>query len=262
VVLHVLSARFNIGVYSLRGVVERVSIKAESFTAGPLSATAVGGIPHKQPHMHTIPNTRFIETSFGQFRGIELYTTKQNCKWARPQPLGGADEDPREFVFIVRTRDIDEAPRRLCPEVPKADRSAGIPAYQRLSWAIAPCGGDARGGEGADPGQRLPGGADRKVARGGFDGVLIGNRPKSKGRTKRVQHIIHISAWRWDYSFGINERNLIDGPFSDWRYLEIDGRLLQPALSSVRTAKIVCHPSFGSHNPRNTRCCKKGKMSE
>ncbi|WP_426418099.1 hypothetical protein [Bradyrhizobium genosp. A] len=49
--------------------------------------------------------------------------------------------------FTVRPRDIDQARRRVCPEVLRADRVAGIPAHQRLSWAIAPLRHDPETGE-------------------------------------------------------------------------------------------------------------------
>jgi hypothetical protein len=38
--------------------------------------------------------------------------------------------------FVVRTRDVDQTRRRVCPEVLRADRDTGMPPYQRLSWAI------------------------------------------------------------------------------------------------------------------------------
>ena len=38
--------------------------------------------------------------------------------------------------FIVRTQDIDQTHRRVCPAVLRADHESGVPPYQRLSWVI------------------------------------------------------------------------------------------------------------------------------
>jgi hypothetical protein len=38
--------------------------------------------------------------------------------------------------FIVRTQDIDQTHRRVCPAVLRADQESGVPPYQRLSWVI------------------------------------------------------------------------------------------------------------------------------
>jgi hypothetical protein len=47
-----------------------------------------------------------------------------------------ADPGLRIGPFVVRTRDIDQSRRRVCPQVLRTDRDIGEPPYQRLSWTI------------------------------------------------------------------------------------------------------------------------------
>jgi len=47
-----------------------------------------------------------------------------------------ADHGLRVGPFIVRTQDIDQTHRRVCPAVLRGDRESGVPSYQRLGWVI------------------------------------------------------------------------------------------------------------------------------
>jgi hypothetical protein len=47
-------------------------------------------------------------------------------------------------------------------------------------------------------------------------------RKKSKigrPRIERVQHVIEIQDWRWDYMFGIDDTSFREGPYFDFRHL-------------------------------------------
>ena len=64
------------------------------------------------------------------------------------------------------------------------------------------------------------------------------DRPQAKRRPARSKaqvrpttefYVVHIERWDWSFSFGVNpSRKHFPEPYSDYRHLEVHGRLLRP----------------------------------
>lgn len=66
-------------------------------------------------------------------------------------------------------------------------------------------------------------------------------RKPGRPRVERVQHIIEIEDWDFDYLFGLGEAKLDHGPYFDCRHLRIRGTVLRPSTKASH-AEIVCFP--------------------
>ena len=69
-------------------------------------------------------------------------------------------------------------------------------------------------------------------------------RKVSRPRIERVQHVIEIQDWRWDYMFGIDDTSFREGPYFDFRHLDIEGKLLRPTSINATTVKVTCFPDY------------------
>jgi hypothetical protein len=67
-------------------------------------------------------------------------------------------------------------------------------------------------------------------------------RKLGRSRMERVQHVIEIKDWHWDYMFGIGETSFREGPYFDFRHLEIDGKLIRPPSINATTVEVTCFP--------------------
>jgi hypothetical protein len=71
-------------------------------------------------------------------------------------------------------------------------------------------------------------------------------RKIGRPRDERVQHVIEIQDWHWDYMFGLGIKTpWSDEPYSDSRHLEISGKLLRPTSINARTVKVTGFPDHG-----------------
>jgi hypothetical protein len=61
--------------------------------------------------------------------------------------------------------------------------------------------------------------------------------PRRGERVATVYHALEISSWDWTFSFGANEPGDVDGPYSDYRHLEIQcnvlGKLSKKAIQAT-----------------------------
>jgi hypothetical protein len=73
-----------------------------------------------------------------------------------------------------------------------------------------------------------------------------GKKKRKRGpRDERVQHVIEIEDWRWDYMFGLGIKTpWSNGPYDDFRHLEISGKLLRPTSINAGTVKITGFPNY------------------
>jgi hypothetical protein len=84
-------------------------------------------------------------------------------------------------------------------------------------------------------------------------------RKIGRRRIERVQHVIEIEDWRWEYMFGLDETSFREGPYFDYRHLEIKGKLLRPTSINAATAEVTCFPNYrlsesgdrSKHQPKN-----------
>jgi hypothetical protein len=55
-------------------------------------------------------------------------------------------------------------------------------------------------------------------------------KKKRRGRPRNecVQHVIEFHHWDFDYMFGIDTGRFSDGPYMDYRHLNIKGKILRP----------------------------------
>jgi hypothetical protein len=49
-------------------------------------------------------------------------------------------------------------------------------------------------------------------------------RKIGRPRVERVDHVIEIEDWDWDYMFGIDNTKFRSGPYMDFRHLVISGK--------------------------------------
>ena len=57
---------------------------------------------------------------------------------------------------------------------------------------------------------------------------------------ERVQHVIRIEVWNWDFMFGIDDTKFREGPYYDYRHLHLRGAILRPTDIKAREAEVTC----------------------
>ena len=78
------------------------------------------------------------------------------------------------------------------------------------------------------------------------------NRPQAKRRPARSKtqvrpttefYVVQIERWDWSFSFGVNSsRKHFPEPYSDYRHLEVHGRLLRPKAAKAEMAGLTFLP--------------------
>jgi hypothetical protein len=64
-------------------------------------------------------------------------------------------------------------------------------------------------------------------------------------RVERVQHVIEIQEWHWDYMFGLGIKTpWSNEPYDDFRHLVISGKLLRPTSINAGTVKVTGFPDY------------------
>ncbi len=53
-------------------------------------------------------------------------------------------------------------------------------------------------------------------------------RRRGSQREDTVYYVLEIKDWEWSFSFGVNPTKYGDGPYSDYRHLQLRGNLLRP----------------------------------
>jgi hypothetical protein len=54
-------------------------------------------------------------------------------------------------------------------------------------------------------------------------------RPRRRPRTEFADYVLEIKEWNWDFSFGVNSMKDGDGPYHDFRHLQLRGTLVLPS---------------------------------
>lgn len=78
------------------------------------------------------------------------------------------------------------------------------------------------------------------------------DRPQAKRRPARLKaqvrpttefYVVQIERWDWSFSFGMNpSRKHFPEPYSDYRHLEVHGRLLRPKTAKAEMAGLTFLP--------------------
>jgi hypothetical protein len=68
------------------------------------------------------------------------------------------------------------------------------------------------------------------------------NTPPTMPRIEKVQHILRITSWNFDYGFGLNRLKAIREAYSDFRHLELGVSILKPAGLKATVGQVVLFP--------------------
>lgn len=77
---------------------------------------------------------------------------------------------------------------------------------------------------------------------------MAATRPRKKRkpgrpRTEDSYNVVEIEDWDWSFMFGASNAAKIDGgPYSDYRHLHIEGKLLHPRNPKITHVKLVFIP--------------------
>jgi len=68
-------------------------------------------------------------------------------------------------------------------------------------------------------------------------------RSKARVRPATEFYVVQIERWDWSFSFGVNpSRKHFPEPYSDYRHLEVHGRLLRPKAAKAEMAGLTFLP--------------------
>jgi len=67
-------------------------------------------------------------------------------------------------------------------------------------------------------------------------------RRGSRGRDDPIYYVVEVAEWEWSLMFGVNQRPDRDGPYSDYRHLNLRGNLLYPARVKAREVEVTLMP--------------------
>jgi hypothetical protein len=65
---------------------------------------------------------------------------------------------------------------------------------------------------------------------------------RKKTRNETVYYVMEITDWDWSFMFGVSPRRDMDGPYSDYRHLDLRGRLLRPTRIKADEVKLSLLP--------------------
>ncbi|MEN5247277.1 hypothetical protein [Brucella pseudintermedia] len=67
-------------------------------------------------------------------------------------------------------------------------------------------------------------------------------RKPGRPRVETVYYVLEIADWEWSFMFGANVAIDRDGPYSDYRHLQLRGTMLRPAKIKAETVELVFLP--------------------
>lgn len=67
-------------------------------------------------------------------------------------------------------------------------------------------------------------------------------RRRSRGHDDPIYYVVEVAEWEWSLMFGVNQRPDRDGPYSDYRHLNLRGSLLYPARVKAREVEVTLMP--------------------
>ena len=91
--------------------------------------------------------------------------------------------------------------------------------------------------------------SDKKAPRG---------RRRTHPRNERVDYVLEIKDWDWSFSFGLNYKPERDGPYYDFRHLELRGDLIRPKKISASGAAFTLLPDLRLNEDQRDRHVWKG----
>ena len=66
---------------------------------------------------------------------------------------------------------------------------------------------------------------------------------RKRARQETLHYVMEIQDWDWSFIFGVSPfKDKREGPYSDYRHLELRGRLLRPARVKATTVEIAFLP--------------------
>jgi hypothetical protein len=68
-------------------------------------------------------------------------------------------------------------------------------------------------------------------------------RPTRRPRVEKVQHVVEIESWKFDYMFGIDDTSFQRGPYYDMRHLQLHGSIIAPAGLKAAKGDVTCFPT-------------------
>lgn len=57
-----------------------------------------------------------------------------------------------------------------------------------------------------------------------------------------IYYVVEVAEWEWSLMFGVNPKRDRDGPYCDYRYLSLRGKLLYPAHVKAREVEMTLMP--------------------
>jgi len=67
-------------------------------------------------------------------------------------------------------------------------------------------------------------------------------RRRGRPRDDPVYYVVEVAEWDWSLMFGISPRRDMDGPYSDYRHLNLRGRLVHPTQVKAREVELTLMP--------------------
>jgi hypothetical protein len=67
-------------------------------------------------------------------------------------------------------------------------------------------------------------------------------RPRGRSRDEPTYYVLEIKKWEWSFVFGVNAMPERDGPYSDYRHLQLWGNLLRPKRVKAQEVELAFLP--------------------
>lgn len=65
---------------------------------------------------------------------------------------------------------------------------------------------------------------------------------RRRPRDEPVYYVVEIADWEWNFMFGVSPLKDREGPYSDYRHLQLRGKLLRPAAIKAHEVELSFLP--------------------
>ena len=94
----------------------------------------------------------------------------------------------------------------------------------------------------------------RKAAPDGGSRRSKAKAVRRKRRSEKLYYVVEIEDWDWSFMFGVSPfKDRREGPYSDYRHLELKGKLLRPASVKTSRVEIALLPDVHLNEPMRDR---------